>query len=254
MEVALLQSTLFWEDPEANRRHFSGLIGSLDPGVDLIVLPEMFTTGFTMEPARIPPEEGPRTLEWMRQQASLANAGVVGSIACRDEGGFRNRLVFTMPDGTHGTYDKRQTFTLAGEDKVYRRGTERVLVSFRGFRICPLICYDLRFPVWSRNTEDYDVLIYVANWPSPRVRAWDTLLCARAIENMSYVVGVNRVGSDPNGHSYSGHSAVFDSLGQRLAYSEAQEVLRVRLSRSHLEETRGSLRFLQDRDAFTLGS
>ena len=251
MEVALLQSPLIWEDPEANRSHFTRCIESLDAGTDLIVLPEMFTTGFTMNPGSIPGEEGPRTLQWMREQARLADAALVGSMVFSESGGFYNRLVFMQPDGRHVSYDKRHTFTLAGEDKVYRRGMEKVLISFRGFTFCPLICYDLRFPVWSRNTEGYDVLIYVANWPSPRVNAWDALLSARAIENMSYVLGVNRVGEDPNGLTYSGHSGAYDSLGRRLAYSEREEIIRVTLDAGHLQETRGALRFLEDRDAFT---
>ena len=252
MEAALIQTSLIWEDPAANRGHFSGLLDPLGKEVDLIVLPEMFTTGFTMKPARIDPAEGLRTLDWMRDRAASADAALVGSIAFFDSGQYFNRLVFMKPDGQYATYDKRHTFTLAGEDKVYRRGGRRTLVSFRGFRFCPLICYDLRFPVWSRNTDDYDVLLYVANWPAPRVGAWDTLLCARAIENMSYAIGVNRIGNDPNGLAYSGHSAVYDSLGNRLAYSEGEEIIRVRLSTSHLKESRESLRFLQDRDSFSL--
>lgn len=254
METALVQSALVWEDPAENRRHFSELIKPLAGSVDLIVLPEMFTTGFTMNPQNIPREEGSRTLDWMLEQASRTKAALVGSTVYPEQGGYFNRLVFAMPDGACQVYDKRHTFTLAGEDKVYDRGSRRIQVEFRGFSFCPLICYDLRFPVWSRNTDGYDVLIYVANWPSPRVAAWDTLLRARAIENMSYVLGVNRIGSDPNGLAYSGHSAAFDSLGKQLAFAEGAEILRVTLNKSHLEETRDSLRFLQDRDRFTLES
>lgn len=254
METALVQSPLVWEDPAENRRHFSELLKPLAGSVDLIVLPEMFTTGFTMNPHNIAREEGSRTLDWMLEQASRTNAALVGSTVFPEQGRYFNRLVFAMPDGTCQVYDKRHTFTLAGEDKVYDRGTMRIQVDFRGFSFCPLICYDLRFPVWSRNTNGYDVLIYVANWPSPRVSAWDTLLRARAIENMSYVLGVNRIGSDPNGLAYSGHSAAFDSLGERLAFAEGAQILRVTLNKSHLQETRNSLRFLQDRDGFTLES
>jgi predicted amidohydrolase len=254
METALVQSELVWENPAENRRHFADLLRPLAGSVDLIVLPEMFTTGFTMNPQNIPTEEGQRTLDWMLEQASLANAALTGSIVFPEGGRHYNRLVFAMPDGTYEQYDKRHTFTLAGEDRVYTRGTGRLQVDFRGFTFCPLICYDLRFPVWSRNTEGYDVLIYVANWPSPRVFAWDTLLQARAIENMSYVLGVNRVGTDPNSLSYSGHTAAYDSLGNCLAFSEGEEILRVSLSKSHLKTTRDSLRFLQDRDRFSLES
>jgi predicted amidohydrolase len=254
VEVALVQTSLSWEDPAANRVHFSRLIEPLTGRADLIVLPEMFSTGFTMSPRNIPPEEETHTLDWMRETATRTNAAVTGSLVAREGGNYYNRLFFVEPGGAYATYDKRHTFTLAGEDRVYERGRKRKLIQFRGFTLCPLICYDLRFPVWSRNTEDYDLLLYVANWPAPRIAAWDTLLRARAIENMSYVLGVNRTGSDPSGHMYPGHSAVYDALGTRLAYSEGEEILTATLSREHLSETRSALRFLQDRDRFTLES
>lgn len=253
MEVALVQTMLHWEDPEANRNHLMTFLSPLSGQADMVVLPEMFTTGFTMAPGNIAPAEALRTLDWMREWARQADAALVGSLVWPEGEGFRNRLVFMKPDGAYATYDKRHTFTLAGEDRVYERGAQRILVPFRGFTFCPLICYDLRFPVWSRYTDPYDVLIYVANWPEVRVSAWDTLLRARAIENMAYVLGVNRLGNDPNGHRYPGHSAAYDSLGTALAFSGKEEVLRVRLSRGHLDETRTKLRFLDDRDAFTPG-
>jgi predicted amidohydrolase len=252
MKVALIQAELIWEDPEANRKQFEHKIGGLEDHPDLIVLPEMFTTGFTMNPGHIAPEEGERTLEWMQQQAERTDAGVVGSMVFQENGQYFNRLIFMQPGGVFDSYDKRHTFTLAGEDRVYQRGTERTIIQFRDFTFCPLICYDLRFPVWSRNTMDYDVLLYVANWPSPRIGAWDTLLRARSIENMAYTLGVNRIGSDPNGLTYNGHSAGFDGMGNRLAYSEREEVLQVTLSKAHLEESRNTFRFLDDRDHFTL--
>ncbi len=251
MEVALVQTSLHWEDPEANRNHLDSALAPLCGKTDLIVLPEMFTTGFTMEPARVGRAEAPRTLEWMREWARQADAALVGSLVWPEETGFRNRLVFMKPDGDYATYDKRHTFTLAGEDRVYQRGNQRLLVPFRGFTFCPMVCYDLRFPVWSRNTDDYDVLIYVANWPEVRISAWDTLLRARAIENMAYVLGVNRLGSDPNKHRYPGHTAAYDCLGTPLAFAGKEETLQVRLSRTHLSETRSKLRFLDDRDRFT---
>ena len=252
MKVALIQAELIWEDPEANRKQFEHKIGGLEDHPDLIVLPEMFTTGFTMNPGHIAPEEGERTLEWMQQQAERTDAGVVGSMVFQENGQYFNRLIFMQPGGVFDSYDKRHTFTLAGEDRVYQRGTERTIIQFRDFTFCPLICYDLRFPVWSRNTMDYDVLLYVANWPSPRIGAWDNLLRARSIENMAYTLGVNRIGSDPNGLTYNGHSAGFDGMGNRLAYSEREEVLQVTLSKAHLEESRNTFRFLDDRDHFTL--
>lgn len=251
MEVALVQTALHWEDPEANRKHLESFLAPLSGKTDLIVLPEMFTTGFTMEPSNIDRAEAPRTLDWMREWAKQANSALVGSLVWPEGAGYCNRLVFMKPDGDFATYDKRHTFTLAGEDRVYQRGSRRLLVPFRGFTFCPMICYDLRFPVWSRNTDPYDVLLYVANWPEVRISAWDTLLRARAIENMAYVLGVNRLGSDPNKHRYPGHSAAYDCLGTPMAFAGKEETLHVKLSHTHLSETRAKLRFLDDRDPFT---
>ncbi|WP_445383881.1 amidohydrolase [Robiginitalea sp. IMCC44478] len=252
LDIALVQTELSWEQPELNLKRFEKIVSTLTAPLDLLVLPEMFTSGFTMEPGNIPDSAGPQTLEWMQNQASSLNAAVVGSVVYREQAGYFNRLIFMEPDGNYHTYDKRHTFTLAGEDKVYQKGKAKTVISFRGWKICPLICYDLRFPVWSRNTEGYDLLLYVANWPAPRIAAWDTLLKARAIENMSYVAGVNRIGTDGNGLEYTGHSAAYDCLGHPLAYSEKDEILRVSLSKNSLEETRNKLRFLEDRDSFSL--
>ncbi len=252
MEIALIQTSLQWENPEANRIHFQKCFDSLKGSEDLIVLPEMFTTGFTMRPEKIPSQEAGLTLEWMRECASRHNAALAGSLVFREGTQYFNRLIFMFPDGNYEYYDKRHTFTLAGEDKVYNRGTERKTVRYGDFTFCMQICYDLRFPVWSRNTDDYDVLLYVANWPDTRIAAWDTLLRARAIENMSYVLGVNRIGDDPNGLAYNGHSGVYDPLGNRLAFSENDEILTVRLEKGVLTDARESLKFLQDRDTFNL--
>lgn len=252
MKIALVQCSLDWENPELNRTQLDNVFKALSSELDVIVLPEMFTTGFTMEPAKINASEGQRTLSWMSDWSARLNAAIVGSLIWQEGDDFRNRLVFMKPDGNYDTYDKRHTFTLAGEDKVYTRGTKSIRVHFRGFTFCPLICYDLRFPVWSRYNEPYDVLLYVANWPKPRISAWDVLLRARAIENMAYVVGVNRVGFDSNGHEYPGHSAVYDVLGKRMGYSEIEEVLYIQLDLNHITETRSKLRFLNDRDSFNL--
>jgi predicted amidohydrolase len=252
LDIALVQTELSWEQPELNLKRFEKIVSTLTSPLDLLVLPEMFTSGFTMEPGNIPDLAGPKTLEWMQIQASSLNAAVMGSLVYKESEGYFNRLIFMQPDGNYHSYDKRHTFTLAGEDKVYQKGKAKTTISFRGWKICPLICYDLRFPVWSRNTEGYDLLLYVANWPAPRIAAWDTLLKARAIENMAYVAGVNRIGTDGNGLEYTGHTAAYDCLGQSLAYSEKDEVLRVSLSKNSLEETRSKLRFLEDRDSFSL--
>ena len=250
--IALVQTPLVWEDPQTNRDQLSGKLEELKKEVDLIILPEMFTTGFTMSPEAIPPEEGPASLDWMKTQAKKFNAGILGSIAFTREGKHFNRLFVVTPEGTLGQYDKRHTFTLAGEDRKYQAGKEKLVFDFKGFRICPLICYDLRFPVWSRNTEDYDLLIYVANWPEPRIDAWDALLKARAIENMAYCVGVNRTGTDLNGHQYPGHSAVYDCLGNTVVFSREETILYATLNKAHLHQNREKLQFLADRDSFSI--
>ncbi|WP_446050649.1 amidohydrolase [Zobellia laminariae] len=252
LNVALVQTSLAWEDPKANRAELDAKLEALTSDIDLIVLPEMFTTGFTMSPQNIEKEEGQRTLAWMQQKAKEKDVAMAGSIVFFENDAYTNRLLFVEPDGKTSIYDKRHTFTLAGEDKVYQAGKERLIVNYKGFKICPMICYDLRFPVWARNTEDYDILIYVANWPEPRITAWDTLLKARAIENMTYCIGVNRIGSDEVGHKYPGHSVVFDGLGKELVFSAKEEIVTTSLSKKHIHEVRNKLKFLNDRDRFTL--
>lgn len=250
LNIALIQSHLNWENPVANRIFFSEKLTQITSATDLIILPEMFTTGFTMQPQNIDEDEGLKTLRWMQDLAKEKNIALAGSLVFQENDNFFNRLFFVFPNGTYSTYDKKHTFTLAGEHEVYQSGIEKLTVEFKGFKICPLICYDLRFPVWARNTEDYDVLLYVANWPKPRVNAWDALLKARAIENMSYCIGVNRIGIDGLGHEYVGHSAVYNVLGEQVAYSEKEEVVYASLSKGHIEKTRNKLKFLNDRDAF----
>lgn len=250
LRLALIQTELVWEEPEINRKNFSELLKDLSGKADLIVLPEMFTTGFTMNPERVNIQEGERSLSWMKDHAQKLNAAVVGSILYRDNNEFYNRLFFVLPDQSFFTYDKKHTFTYAGEDAHYSSGNERVVISYKGFSICPFICYDLRFPVWSRYRGDYDVLLYVANWPKPRIEAWDTLLRARAIENMCYTIGVNRIGEDTNGHIYSGHTGLYDPLGYKVAYSEEKEIIITSINLEYLQDTRNRFRFLEDRDGF----
>lgn len=252
--TALIQADLEWENREANREQLERQINQLESDVDLIVLAEMFTTGFSMNAENLAePHQGP-SFQWMQKMASETNAAVTGSIITSENGKYYNRLYFVFPDGSSEKYDKRHTFTLAKEHETYDSGTERLIVNYKGWKICPLVCYDLRFPVWSRNTEDYDLLIYVANWPAARVTAWDTLLRARAIENMSYCIGVNRVGRDGKDLDYLGHSAVYDSLGKDVSFRKEEKVFTeiVKLEKSHLQETRSQLRFLLDRDKFSL--
>lgn len=254
LQVALLQQDLVWQDAEWNRRNFEEVIESL-PEIDVIVLPEMFTTGFSMNAKVLAETMEGGSVEWMKYIAKRQQAAVVGSLIVKESGNYYNRLCFVHPEGKIEHYDKRHTFTLAGEDKVFTAGNSRLIVDYKGWKICPLICYDLRFPVWSRNNENYDVLLYLANWPQRRIEAWDVLLKARAIENMSYCLGVNRVGHDGNGVNYNGHSAAYDVLGKRIdqmnepnkAYAEV-----VSLTAKPIKNYRSKLGFLKDRDAFTL--
>lgn len=252
LSVALVQTQLAWESPARNIEYLAQRLSGIPGTVDLVILPEMFSTGFTMEPGNLTREQAEITLRWMQETAYEYQYALTGSMVWPDGGRYYNRLFFVHSNGTFETYDKRHTFTLAGEDKVYASGNSHLIASCKGFKICPMICYDLRFPVWSRNTMDYDVLLYVANWPATRVSAWDALLKARAIENMSYCIGVNRVGNDPNGLEYVGHSAIYDPLGERLVFSDKEEVLIGTLNRDRIDANRSKLRFLDDRDTFTL--
>lgn len=254
LKIALIQSQLVWEDPKENRLMFSGKIQSVSKDVDVIVLPEMFTTGFTMSPENINDAEGAKTLDWMKEKAVETGAALIGSIVCKESDRHYNRLYFAKPNGEVSHYDKKHTFTLAGEHEKYTAGEKLTLVTYKGFKFCPLICYDLRFPVWSRNTDNYDILLYVANWPEPRINAWDTLLKARAIENMAYCIGVNRTGLDANKHKYCGHSSAYDTLGERLVFSDKEETIEFYMSKTHIKKTRDKLRFLDDRDEFNLSN
>ncbi len=254
LKTALLQVDLKWEDPQTNRSMFSKEIKALSEDIDLIILPEMFTTGFSMNAEELAEKNDGLSLQWMREMAKLKDAALTGSLIITENNNYYNRLFFVFPDGSYKSYDKRHTFTLAKEDKTYTAGKDRLIIEYKGWKVCPLICYDLRFPVFSRNTEEYDLLIYVANWPAKRVAAWDTLLKARAIENMSYCIGVNRTGKDGDGYEYNGHTAIYDVLGKNLTGEnrEAPFVTEVLLEKSHIKENREKLKFLQDRDEFNL--
>ena len=254
LNVCIVQSELDWEQPDQNRNRFENWLDQLPADTDLVILPEMFTSGFSMNAADLAePMDGP-TVHWMVQMAADHRTAICGSLIIEEAGHYYNRLIFVEAGGEYHTYDKRHTFTLAGEHEVYRAGNQRLIIDYKGWKICPLICYDLRFPVWARNNEGYDLLIYTANWPDKRVSAWDALLKARAIENMSYCIGVNRVGQDGNGHLYTGHSAVYDALGAQIsAHQEEGEWLEsVRLSKPDLVEVRTRLQFLEDQDSFSL--
>ena len=254
LRISIIQSDLFWEDIHSNLEMFSKKMESLSEKTDLIVLPEMFTTGFTMNANSLAEEENGITLQWMQQEAKKNKSAITGSSIIVENGGYFNRLFFVYPDGKYLTYNKRHTFTLADEHKIYSSGNEQVYINYLGWKIYPLICYDLRFPVWSRNTKRYDLLIYVASWPKKRIKAWDALLKARAIENMCYTVGVNRIGEDGNGHQYVGHSAIYDVLGECISTNDHEKefIETYILERSHLELNRNHLQFLNDQDSFNL--
>ncbi|MGH1386034.1 amidohydrolase [Kordia sp.] len=256
LKVALVQTNLIWENPAQNRTQLAEKINTITDVVDIIVLPEMFTSGFTMNPQNVAETMDGETITWLKELATSKNAAITGSLVISENGNHYNRSVFVLPSGKIETYDKKHTFTLAGEHKVYKAGTSKNSIEYKGWKICPLICYDLRFPVWARNVEDYDVLLYVANWPKPRVSAWDALLKARAIENMSYCIGVNRVGLDANSLEYCGHSAAYDVLGEQLTNitSGKEEIEIVTLTKEHIATYRNKLKFLDDKDAFTLHS
>ena len=254
LKVAGIQTELFWESRDKNLQNFDRLISSISKPVDLIVLPEMFSTGFTMNPTNVAETMNGKTVQWMKSQAKNNSCAIVGSVVIKEGEKFYNRSLFIFPEGNIEAYDKRHTFTLAGEDKVYTSGKSKLLVNYKGWKICPFICYDLRFPVWSRNVKDYDLLIYMANWPKPRINAWDILLKARAVENMSYTIGVNRIGNDKNDYEYSGHSKIIDCLGNILLDSEEnqEEILSYKLIKSTQDTIRNKLNFLNDRDQFTI--
>ncbi len=253
MKIALIQAPLYWENPTENRSYFQNIILNLAEKPDLIVLPEMFTTGFTMQAAAVAETMDGATVLWMKTVAKSQKCALVGSLVITENDLFFNRLLFVFPDGKLLFYDKKHLFTLAGEHAAFTAGSSKLVVDYMGFKICPLICYDLRFPVFSRNTTDYDVLIYVANWPKTRINAWDVLLKARAIENMSYVLGVNRIGTDDHNLVYTGHTQAVDFLGENLiAPQETEAVFVTTLDLKKLNESRQKLGFLNDKDAFLM--
>lgn len=253
MKVALIQSSLVWENPIANRNYFEEKINAIAEKVDLIVLPEMFSTGFTMNPNSVAETMQGEVVKWLQSLAKTKNAAITGSVVIKENINFYNRLLFVFPSGEIQFYDKRHLFSLAGEDKIYSAGKEKLIVDYLGWRICPLICYDLRFPVFSRNVEEYDLLIYVANWPKPRINAWDILLKARAIENMCFTLGVNRIGFDNMNLEYNGHSQMIDFFGNSvLEPQETEGVFITELHKEKLFEARKKFNFLNDRDSFEL--
>lgn len=255
LDVTIVQPELHWHDPERNRADFSELIAGRDARTDLIVLPEMFTTGFTMHARENAERMDGRSVAWMAETAAQAGAAVCGSLVIEDGGNYYNRFILMHPDGRCEYYDKRHRFRLAGEHEHYASGSACATFTLNGWRLRPLVCYDLRFPVWSRNRNDYDLLVYVANWPEPRHLAWETLLRARAIENIAYVAGVNRVGTDGNEVPYIGGSAVIDYTGNYLAtLGKEPGVASATLEMAGLEKFRDRFPFWRDADEFSLAT
>lgn len=262
LRITLIQSDLHWEDTEANLAMFEEKVWQIGSATDVIVLPEMFTTGFSMMAPKLAELMNMRTFKWMKQMADQTGALMLGSYMVKVHDRYFNRLLWMEPGGNYKTYDKRHLFRMSGEHKIYSAGESLLISSWKGWRICPLICYDLRFPVWSRNTWDhqasklaYDLMIYVANWPTARIEAWDTLLRARAIENLSYVVGVNRIGQDGNGIEYNGNSAIISPKGETIYTNEGADLSRtVELSANSLLAFRDRFPAYMDADEFSIES
>ena len=253
LKVTLIQSYLFWEDVQKNLQQFDMKINQLNQRTDLIVLPEMFNTGFSMNTAKLAETMDGPTVTWMKKTAQLTGSVITGSLIIKENGNFYNRLLWVRPEGEISTYDKKHLFGLGDETVYFSAGKEKLIVELNGWKICPMICYDLRFPVWCRNEEETDLLIFVANWPEKRSHHWRTLLIARAIENQEYVLGVNRVGDDANLFYHSGDSMLIHPMGNILFQKvDEEDVYTAILSKDEVEKTRRSLPFLADKDDFTL--
>jgi omega-amidase len=269
LTITTIQTNLAWEDRAANLRMLEQKIGAIEEKTEVVVLPEMFSTGFSMRPEALAETMDGESVEWMKRVSRENGIVLAGSLMIKDGEDHYNRMIWMLPNGQFGYYDKRHLFAYAEEDKHYKAGNKRLIASVKGWKINLQICYDLRFPVWARNRvfesaqtgipnnstplPEYDVLIYVANWPERRSHAWKTLLCARAIENQCYVVGVNRVGTDANNIYYSGNTLVIDPLGQVLYHmADEEDVNTITLQKEVLEETRSKFPFWRDADAFRI--
>lgn len=256
LRITLVQTPLHWQDAGANRRMLAEKFNRLPSPTDLIVLPEMFTTGYSLAAPQLAETMSGPTMNWLATQARKHQAVIAGSLIIADQGQYFNRLVWMQPDGQHAHYDKRHLFRMAGEQEAFAPGQQKLVVELQGWRICPLVCYDLRFPVWSRNQDlAYDLLLYVANWPDKRSMAWKTLLQARAIENLAYVAGVNRTGEDGQGICYAGDSVLHGPDGQVLWHQCGKEASpTLVLERQALENFRAAFPAHLDADLFQLGS
>lgn len=251
LKITIIQPDIIWENSKANLEKYSEMLKNVEQ-TDLVVLPEMFATGFSMRAENLKETMDGVSVTWMKRLAKEKDAAVVGSLIIDENSKIFNRAVWVFSDGKIQFYNKRHLFTMGEENHYYIAGKEKTIVEFRGWKFCPLICYDLRFPVWSRNTENYDVLIYLANWPAPRQHVWLNLLVARAIENQSYCIGVNRVGNDGAGVSYIGGSALVSPKGFADFMSEKEAVKTVGISYSELKQFRKTFPVLNDRDSFEI--
>lgn len=257
LTTSLIQSELFWEDTDANLHMLEAKIDSIQQKTELILLPEMFSTGFSMDAEKLAEDMDGKTVNWMRELSGKKRAAIAGSLIIREDGHYFNRLILMLPNGEFYAYDKRHLFSYAGEQNVFSRGNKKLIGKLNGWKLNFQVCYDLRFPVWSRQPPDtemhYDIYINVANWPSKRHHAWQTLLTARAIENQCYAIGVNRVGKDGNGHLYSGGSQIVDPLGNIVWECENKEdIYTYTFEKKPLLEVRLQFPFLKDADEFRI--
>ncbi len=259
LTITTIQTDLVWEDKAVNLQRLEARINAIEQRTEIVVLPEMFSTGFTMQPQLFAEEMDGETVDWMKKIAAEKRIVLTGSIIIKEDNRFYNRLIWMLPNGDFGFYNKRHLFAYAGEQQHYTAGNKRLIASVKGWKINLQVCYDLRFPVWARQSgtdpgsPEYDVLIYVANWPERRSHAWKTLLCARAIENQCYVVGVNRVGRDGNNINHSGDSLVIDPLGEVLYHhAHEEDTFTITLERERLEEVRNKFPFWKDGDSFMI--
>ena len=253
LKCLLVQAGLFWADAQANRDKLEDILREHGSGCDIAIFPETFTSGFLGDAVASPETMDGETLDWMKSLSSELDCVLCGSVAIATGQGTANRFLWVQPDGVVQYYDKRHLFAFGGENERYVAGTDRTIIHYRGWRICPQICYDLRFPAWCRHRDDYDVLLFIANWPEPRTPAWTALLKARAIENQCYVIGVNRSGTDPRGLDYAGGSGVYDSLGEAVSeLGSGEHAALVIIDLSMVEKIRRQLPFQQDADKFHL--
>ncbi len=258
LSIALVQTTLYWKDKVANFAMLEEKLWQIENGVDLIILPEMFPTGFSMDAIELAEPMNLNICKWMRQMASQKKATIAGSAIIQVDGKYYNRLLWVNPDGMIQHYDKRHLFRMAEEDQTFSAGDRLPIFELNGWKICPQVCYDLRFPIWSRNrmvngNMGYDLVFYIASWPAARISAWDALLPARAIENLAYSIGVNRIGEDGNGIAYNGHSAVYDYKGTQLQHlSESEQISLVTLDAKSLDSYREKFPAWLDADDFMI--